>query len=162
MNKFVRLFSVTLVLIFTSCSTCSSSIAYTEGTQYLEKKDYSNAINCLEKAVALDPTVSRNHTNLCAAYMGVKNIQKAWEHARAATLCAYKDDSADINFRNFYNALIRNKYDQPGKSFEDITTQLGSPDILKDGLTEGDKIVIYGNCEMNFVSNKLTTCVLTH
>jgi Tfp pilus assembly protein PilF len=157
MNLIHKITYIVLFITLSACSGIKSSLAYTEGTQCLDRKDYVNAINHLENAVALDPTLSRNHTNLCAAYMGVNNVPKAWEHARAAVLCKYKGDgSEDLNFIKFYNILIRHKLDQPGQSYSEITAQLGIPDSIT--MYDNTMIVTYGICDMTFESEKLTKC----
>jgi tetratricopeptide (TPR) repeat protein len=146
------------LVLLTSCNTVKSSLAYTKGTQYLEQGDYTNAIQHLEEAVKLDPDLARNHSNLAAAYGSVGEDQRAWQEIRLAVLSPYRDIAALPNFCACYNALIKNRLDQPGTDALEVMHLLGEPDLKIMG--ESQMIWVYGLCHMHFENNKLVKCQL--
>lgn len=151
---------MTLVsLVFTGCSTISSSYHYTSGTQCLERGDYAGAIVELEQAVELDPEMARNHSNLSYAYLCNQELDKAWYHSRQAVLCPYKDDAGYGNFSNICKLMIIDpKLNEPGTPIEEIRTKLGEPDIEMDN---GSMITyLYGCCAMEFKEGKLVKCTV--
>jgi tetratricopeptide (TPR) repeat protein len=157
MCKFISPFLLCLGLIFSGCSGIASSINYTKGTEYLDKRDYRKAIQYLEKAVELDPDFGRNHINLCAAYASVGNWEKAWFHSRQAVLCPMQDPEDSPFFWSIYEEYVRRRgLDKEGISLQDIIGNLGQPDLLtwRDDTT----VCTYGLCVMEFDKGKLIKC----
>lgn len=148
-----------LTLSLTGCSTVSSSLHYTKGTQYLDQGDYAKAVEELEQAVAIDPRFARNHTNLASAYANLGLMDKAWFQTRQAMLSPYRDQVGAILFATLYRLLvIEAGLDQPGTCLTTVVDQLGTPDIT---LISSDGVSLqYGACRMEFKEDKLVSCQL--
>lgn len=130
---------------------------YTRGTELLESGNSFEAVKELEKAVALDPEMARNHSNLCAAYLTLDNKPMAWYHARQAVLCPYRDVVGSIQFLNLFNALVvEESLDQPGVSEETILERLGSPDNIVYSEKTNAFVYQYGLALFIFKDKKLT------
>lgn len=157
MSQAVFLLFASIGLILSGCSTIASSINYTQGTECLEQGDYQGAIKHLEKAVELDPTMSRNQNNLCIAYLKVGNMEKAWYHSRQAVYHAREATPANFVFYQIYKDYVRNRgLDTEGTSIQDVISKLGEPDVLI--YVEEKTICIYGICTMEFRHGKLIRC----
>lgn len=146
------------ILGLTSCSGIKSSINYTMGTDSLNSGNYSEAIEYLEEAVRLDPTMSRNQNNLAAAYMANGDFEKAWFHSRKAVLCKPITLEAGITFCNLYEAFVRERcIDSVGQRYENVISALGEPDDARgrnDG--EGAKSrIVYGRLVLSFTNGLL-------
>lgn len=71
----------------------SGVISYNNlGWEYLQQKDYRNALVYLEKAVELDQKDAKIHSNLSIAYFEIQNLQQALRHAELAV--RYAPESA--------------------------------------------------------------------
>jgi len=124
-----RLLLILLVPLFsTGCSTVESSLNYTEGTKALEAGQYDAAIVHLEKAVALDPALARNHNNLASAYFAKGRIREGWPHVRRAVILAPRDQAAQGNFSRYFKTMIDKGLVKKGLSEAVIKRNLGTPD----------------------------------
>jgi tetratricopeptide (TPR) repeat protein len=126
-----------LPLLFSGCATVKSSLNYTDGTRALEAGDYDTAIVHLEKAVQLDPGLSRNHNNLAAAYLAKGRIRDAWPHVRKAVILQPRNTAAHGNFRRCFGGLIDLTLVKEGDSQDTIAHNLGQPDST---LNRGDDV----------------------
>lgn len=156
-NKNIVVLLLIVMGLSTGCSVISSSLEYGEGTQCLEMGNYSGAIEHLEKAVQLDPSMSRNQNNLASAYLGSGNIQKAWYHSRQAVLCKYCDAVALATFAQLYNFCVKKQnLDLKGTALDEVLCRLGQPDLRRE---EKEVInLMYGRCVMMFSKGKLVEC----
>jgi tetratricopeptide (TPR) repeat protein len=143
-----------LPLIFCGCSTVESSVNYTKGTRALEAGDYDTAIMHLEKAVQLDPDLSRNHNNLAAAYLARSRIREAWPHVRKAVILQPRNTAAQGNFRRCFKSLIDMGLVKEGYSQATIVQNLGQPDST---LKRGDEVLWqYGMVALYFRDGRVT------
>lgn len=157
MYKLTIPFFLSVALILSGCSGIRSSLKYTEGSECLYKGDYRGAIEHLEKAVQLDPTMSRNQNNLALAYKLTGNWDKAWYHSRQAVLCPQDNPPAIYTFWTIYEVCVRNRgLDEEGATLHDVVSKLGPPDIMFVG--KEITSCVYGLCLMVFEKNKLTKC----
>lgn len=148
-------------LFLASCSGMSSCIHFCNGTDYLNNGEIPQAIVELEKAVELDPSMGKYHTNLSAAYLADGNLDKCWYHCRQAVLCPHPDDVCLPQFRRFYNIYVKNRgLDKPGTTLEEIYIKLGEPDTIAVDGNQQVVACIYGACIMRFKSGNLTESTL--
>jgi tetratricopeptide (TPR) repeat protein len=126
----MKRFYITLLLPLFSigCSTVESSLNYTEGTKALQAEQYDSAIVHLEKAVALEPKIARNHNNLASAYYAKGRIRDGWPHVRKAVMLAPRDQFAQGNFSRYFKTMIDKGLVKEGLSEATITKNLGAPD----------------------------------
>lgn len=152
-NNFLLSLGCALALI--GPATISSSFNYTKGTKYLEKGKYHKAVKYLEKAVALDPTMSRNHNNLASAYLFTGNIDKAWYESRQAVLCLQDNPCAISTFWNIYEGYVTARgLDREGVPLQTVLDTLGIPDIMMTD-SNGGACIMYGLSTMTFSNGKL-------
>lgn len=126
MNKLILILLVPL--FSTGCSTVKSSISYTEGTEALQAGQYDTAIAHLERAVALDPEVARNHNNLASAYFAKGRIRDGWTHVRKAVIYAPRDQSGQMNFGRYFKTMIDRGLVKNGLTEATVIKNLGQPD----------------------------------
>lgn len=119
------------LILSSGCSIVRSSFNYTQGTECLERGEYSAAIDYLTKAVELDPSTSKNQNNLAAAYAAVGDLDQAWYHSRQAVLCPDDNPTAVMAFWSlYYNYVSCRGLDQNGVSIDDVLNKLGHPDVM--------------------------------
>ncbi len=135
-------------LIF-GCNTIKSSYHFTRGTECLDQANYQGAIEHLEQAVELDPSMSRNHCNLAFAYHKSGQLKKSWFNARQAVLLDPTNMEAVQNMHSIYTQLNFDKQIIPGISIDESINLLGEPDIEIKGKTT---TLIYGNIIFKFDS----------
>ncbi len=121
-----------LVLWITACSTVESSLSYTRGTQALEAGDYQAAVTHLEKAVQLDPMLSRNHNNLASAYLATDRIDESWKAVRKAVLLDPRNEYAWKNQRLIFARLQESENLAVGDSDTEVIEKIGEPDDKRD------------------------------
>jgi len=165
-NKYIVSILTSLMLILlTGCTTIASTIQYEKGTECLEKEDYPGAVKYLERAVELDPDLSKYHTNLTVAYLGVGDIEKAWFHARQSVMTKGQNDLSMFHFMNLYKFCVEKKgLNTMGTPQDAVLCQLGIPDILVEYETkkkEAIVVLIYGCCSMKFCNGKLEECSIS-
>lgn len=149
--KFV---SICLILVFTSCSTVNSSLHYTKGTEALEVENYDSAIIHLEKAIELDPSLSRNHNNLAHAYFEKDRILDGWPHIRKAVILDPSNQYAHQNFERYFRTLLERGYAKEGYTQATIIENLGFPD---NTLVRGEETLWqYGMVAIYFKEGKVT------
>jgi tetratricopeptide (TPR) repeat protein len=145
--------SCLVLLIFSGCAAVKSSLNYTEGTRALEAGDYDTAILHLEKAVQLDPDLSRNHNNLAAAYLARDRIREAWPHVRKAVIIHPRNTAAQGNFRRCFKRLIDMDLVKEGYSEVTLVQNLGQPDST---FKRGDEVLWqYGMVALYFRDGRL-------
>jgi len=166
MHKTTYPFLFVICLFLTGCSTIRSSVNYTNGTSCLEEGDYANAVIYLKKAVQLDPCMSRNQTNLSAAYCALGEFDMAWYHARLAVICIeinpnQKNQPAYTNFFSLYNHCVKEKgLDRVGTLLEEVIDKLGKPDFSRQSDDGTEEDLFYGIYGMRFKDGKLVSCEL--
>lgn len=154
----IKFFFLSITVLVASCSIVASSFHFTLGTQCLDKGDYIGAVRHLERAVELDPTMSRNHNSLACAYMGIQEVEKAWYQSRQAVLCEPVDYISLETFMNIYKLCVKNRgLNQKGTSLQEILSKLGEPD-LKNEEPDGTITIIYGCSAMKFFNGMLVSC----
>lgn len=128
------MFLVTLLLasaVLTSCASKNVSesadgkkaeIFYQHGTQKLVDKDYTNALDLLIKAAALNPNDTKIENNLGMAYFFKKQTQKAKEHLSKSIKLDPKNSDARNNIASVY--LETGEYDLAEKEYKKITEDL--------------------------------------
>jgi tetratricopeptide (TPR) repeat protein len=148
------MFGIVLIsLVTSSCSVIQSSVEYTKGTECLQRGEYSTAVVHLEKAVSLDPKLSRNHNNLAAAYLGIQDIEKGWYHSRQAVLLDMNNREAISSFKQLSREIFE-RYDiKIGMSVDKVVSLLGKPDHTIDSNTE--MIYFYGTIGLKFADGEL-------
>jgi tetratricopeptide (TPR) repeat protein len=109
-----------------------SSTNFTRGTEALDARRYDEAVSYLEKAVALDPSLSRNQNNLAAAYFEVGRVRDGWPHVREAVNLDPTNPSAKQNFLRYFAAMMKLTNLQEGDSYETVRTKLGPPDQVSE------------------------------
>ncbi len=142
-------------LSLTSCthSLITGSYYFTLGTQCLERGEYEEARNFLEKSIEHDPSQPRSHTNLAIAYDNLGEDKKAWLEFRNAYKLEPRDKYIAINLVNFWNKTKVIAEFQKDTSQSQITDLLGEPDsIIRTGLRTTS--FIYGNIEIYFRDGK--------
>lgn len=160
MPHYKFILSLMLIPFLTACSFISSSIHYTRGTEHLEAGEYELAISELNKAVALNPNMARNHNNLVCAYIALKEWDKAWYHSRQAVLCSIQDSVRSYYFDFFCENLIHQPgLDAIGTNHEEIIGKLGTPEMaMYDLESHVLEMCCYGVLSMKFKDGKLIEC----
>jgi tetratricopeptide (TPR) repeat protein len=158
MRKHIIFIFIVSSYLLSGCSTVASSIHYTNGTQCLERGDYSTSVNELEMAVELDPSRARNYTNLSAAYIAIGDGEKSWYCCRQAVRCPYDDGGiCRMAFAPHYRARIAEPgLNKIGTSWEDIHKNLGDPDEYQEDANGQISSCTYGVFDMFFSDGKLT------
>ena len=121
-----------LVVVIGACSTVQSSASYTKGTQALAAGQYEVAATLLEEAVRLDPTSSRNHNNLAAAYLGLGRLADGWPHVHRAVELDPRNGYALDNCNAFFEQMRVDGYLPAGTTSAEVLTKLGEPDERHD------------------------------
>jgi tetratricopeptide (TPR) repeat protein len=154
MNNRIKMIAISIVFACLSgCGTVGSSVNYTRGTEALEKQDYDAAIPLLEEAVRLDPTLSRNHNNLAAAYLGAGRIKDGWPHVRKAVLLDTTSEYASANFQQYWIQIVTLTGVDVGDSHATVKHNLGEPD--EKDVRNRDTLWLYGSKILLFNDDKL-------
>ena len=115
-----------VAFLLLGCSAIASSVSYTSGTG-----GTTQAIEKLERAVNLDPSLALNHNNLAAAYFDVGRVMDGWPHVRRAVMMDPQQQVFRVNFQRFVSSLIREKTIETGMTEGQVKTVLGNPDGKK-------------------------------
>lgn len=127
----MKYFFMLVTLFVVGCSTVSSSLSYTKGTQALAAGNVNVAVSELERAVELDPSLARNQNNLAAAYFDAGRVLDGWPHVRKAVMMDPAQQTYRTNFRRFVLYFIHEGIVETGASEEQVVSVLGEPDGKK-------------------------------
>jgi tetratricopeptide (TPR) repeat protein len=105
-----------------------SSAEFERGTAALDAGDLPAAIAHLEKAVELEPGLSRNQNNLASAYLAAGRARDGWPHVRRAVEIDPRDPYAVANCRVFFVTLREETGLANGDPADDLRKKLGDPD----------------------------------
>ncbi|MBL6988378.1 MAG: tetratricopeptide repeat protein [Bacteriovoracaceae bacterium] len=141
MQKKVKLFNTVLKRLITGCIcftlvSCSTLLSkgekskkeqkfdlyYSHGTSALFEKKYSDALDFLLKAHAINPEDSKLNNNLAMAYYFKNRWQQARTHLQQSLSSNPKNSDARINLAAIYYKL--RKYDQAKQLYNEVKEDL--------------------------------------
>lgn len=126
------------------------------GTTCIDRGDYAAAISHLQEAVRLDPTLSRNHTNLAYAYIMMGQEKEAWFHARQAVLTNGANEVSEHLFSSLYKGLNdRFRFNEGGLKEDEVIEILGKPDLTGAINKTEESFCVYGLAILKFKSGLL-------
>jgi hypothetical protein len=162
-DRMAKRFWLFSTLLLMGCSTVSSSYHYTMGTEAVECGDLDTALEHLEQAVALDPSMGRNHNNLCAVYMGLGRMEDAW-HSICQAVWALSDEehfnNSKRNFMTMWNWMREHHPIQKGLTVDEVVSRLGTPNSVNHFTNKEGCVLTYGFLMLSFEGNSLNRAVL--
>jgi tetratricopeptide (TPR) repeat protein len=134
-----------LMLCAGACQKTKSDTDYANGTNCLQKEEYTNAVAYLERAVSFEPLVSRNHNNLAYAYMQLGNLPNAWHHSRQAVILDPKNQYALELYKHLFDKITnQGALLHSNLSEENLIALMGTPDVRIEGENNQESVWIYG------------------
>jgi tetratricopeptide (TPR) repeat protein len=122
----------TAALLLASCATPADPAAeFSTGTAALDDGDFPAAIAHLEKAVELQPDLSKSQNNLASAYLAAGRVRDGWPHVRRAVALDPTDLYAVANCRVFFVRMREETRLANGDSSDELRQKLGEPDEVR-------------------------------
>lgn len=135
--------------LLSACGFFEADALYKSGSQALERGQYQECIEQLEKAKALVPNLSsfiRNNLGVC--YDRVGKNKDAWFEYRRAVINNPQNNPALKNFGAKWDRFKEQGILIIGGSADSIVEQIGEPDFRKKSGNESGEIWGYGNDQM--------------
>lgn len=135
--------------LLSACGFFEADALYKSGSQALERGQYQECIEQLEKAKALLPNASsviRNNLGVCYARAG--RNKEAWFEYRQAVINNHQNNAALKNFHSNWDQFKQQGILVIGASANSIVEHMGEPDFKKKAGDETGEIWGYGNDQM--------------
>ena len=135
--------------LLSACGFFEADALYKSGSQALERGEYQECIQQLEKAKALLPSASsviRNNLGVCYDQVGRK--KDAFYEYRQAVINNHQNNAALKNFHSNWKHFKQHGILVTGASANSIIEHMGEPDFKKKASDEIGEIWGYGNDQM--------------
>jgi tetratricopeptide (TPR) repeat protein len=126
---------------------------YQQGRRAIQSREWTKAIEALERAVQLLPENGKYHHALGVAYMGDQQANAGWFHFRQAVRLDSDYVPATVDFLKTWKLLDAQGVFNVGTPLPVIAQTLGKPDQADD---QGVRLrLVYGFMSLNFMNSHL-------
>lgn len=126
---------------------------YQQGRREIQAREWTKAIEALERAVQVLPENGKYHHALGVAYMGDQQANAGWFHFRQAVRLAPEYVPATVDFLKTWKLLDAQGVFNVGTPLPVIAQTLGKPDQADD---QGVRLrLVYGFMSLNFMNSHL-------